>query len=136
MFFLFVSFFAVIQGKLADALEGKTRQGIMDQATLIYNDIKTASVMEDGFQKIISLPKTINGLLYTAKIYGSSSTQIELVLKYEQEPNYESSFTLPKNIQVTLTNQFFNLVVGDDICLKKENGKLIIASDKSQCHLF
>src|SRR3989338_3881277 len=128
MFFLFVSFFAVIQGKLADALEGKSRQALIDQATLVYNDIKTASVMEDGFQKIISLPKTINGLHYSAKIHGSSSTQIELVLKYENVPNYESSFTLPKNIQFTQTDQFsyLDLVVGSDVCLKRVGEKLEI----------
>src|SRR3989338_10231088 len=138
MFFLFVSFFAVIQGKLADALEGKSRQALIDQATLVYNDIKTASVMEDGFQKIISLPKTINGLSYTAQVHGSSNTQIELVLKYEQEQNYDSSFTLPKNIQFTPTGKsnYLDLGVGTDICLKKDNGKLIIASGETQCSLF
>lgn len=134
MFFLFVSFFAVIQGKLADALEGKSRQAIIDQATFVYNEIKTASVMEDGFQKVITLPKTINGLSYTAKIYGNFNTQIELVLQYSQEPKYESSFTLPKNLDLASPG-LLELAVGSDVCLKKENGKLEIGV-KSNCNLL
>lgn len=130
MFLVFVGFFAVIQGKVGEALESQAKQAIVDQATVLQNEIKTAAVMEDGFQRSIELPWTINGKSYEARFYGDII--VELVLKYEEEPKYESSFILPKNIDVSsivvsgIENNLQLRTIRNQLCLSKINGKLII----------
>ena len=115
MFFVFVAFFGVLQGKLSDAFEQQTKQALADELQITQSDITTGAVMEDGYSHVFSLPLTIHG-----KKYLSLQKERELQFAYAEEPFYESSFILPANVQI------LGLPQGEPLCMRKKEGVLVV----------
>ncbi|MBI4441380.1 hypothetical protein HY639_04375 [Candidatus Woesearchaeota archaeon] len=141
MFLVFVSFFGVIQGRLADALDARARQAIQDELNVVQTEIKTAAAMEDGFQRVIELPATVNGRSYTVTLAGLRSTDKvaqELQLRYDDEPRYGSSFILPRNVDSSWMREESDTTTrkGGTYCLIKEQGLLHLEDDPNECTLL
>lgn len=138
-FFIFVVFFGILQGRISDGLAKRVTDEIRAEATVISREFQTASVMENGFQKIITLPVSIQGRKYTLFLYGGERVSVtELILSYIDEPVDEISLSLPENIDKTIfaggtkkgegyERLFFP---GDTLCLSKNQGKVLVTKGK------
>jgi len=138
-FFIFVVFFGILQERISEGLAKRVTDEIRAEATVISREFQTASVMEDGFQKIITLPVSIQGRKYALSLYGGDRVLVtELILRYLDEPVNEISLSLPENIDKTIftgetkKGDGYELAFspGDALCIAKKNGKVFVTKGK------
>jgi len=78
MLLIFVGFFAVVSTRILDAKEEENKQIAEELANLVFEEIKLANSAVDGYKRLFTIPKKIDGIPYDISIVDNR----ELVVNY------------------------------------------------------
>jgi hypothetical protein len=91
MLLLFLGFFAVTSSRVLDAKDEENRQIAEDLANLVFEEIKLANSVEDGYSRVFNIPRKVKGASYNVSIIENR----ELVANYRGN---EHLIFLPDNV--------------------------------------
>src|SRR3989344_9346793 len=111
MFLVVLGFFSVTTSKIVESKEAANRQIAADLADYVFNEVKTAKSVNDGYIRIFTIPQTVNGINFTINITDNR----ELVVNYLGNEHVEF---LPSNVTGNLTK-------GDNK-ISKRNGAIYL----------
>ncbi|MGV8162670.1 MAG: hypothetical protein ACP5N2_05055 [Candidatus Nanoarchaeia archaeon] len=114
-FFALLIFLVIINSVLNSKLEEKKFSDFEDFGQSVQNEFIFASEMEEGYHRILNIPKTINGKLYTLNFGTSTSGNGYFTLTSD---NLELFYQIP---EVT-----GNLTTGYNTIIKEENTVTIL----------
>jgi len=96
MFLVVLGFFSVTTSEIVKSKEAANMQTAADLADYVFNEVKTAKSVNDGYIRIFTIPQTVNGINFTINITDSR----EHVVNYLG--NEHVAF-LPSNVTGNLT---------------------------------
>lgn len=68
MLLVILGFFAVTSSNILEAKEEGNRKISADLAEFAYREIEIAKSVSDGYSRVFTMPKTVNGINYTINI--------------------------------------------------------------------
>ncbi len=116
----FLVFYIVIQGKIVDANKNALDMNAKQVETLIINELKVAESVTDGYYREFELPRTIQGMNYTAQILSGVGGTPEIVITYS---NKERVYFVPQGY----IDSFSNISQGKNN-ITKVDGIILIQS--------
>ncbi|MBI4451856.1 hypothetical protein HY637_00365 [Candidatus Woesearchaeota archaeon] len=96
MLLVILGFFAITSSKVLEAKEEGNRKISQDIAEFAYKEIEAAKSVNDGYVRVFSIPKTVNGIDYSINI----TDDRELIVKYMEN---EYVRFLPSNVTGNLS---------------------------------
>ena len=92
MLLLFLGFFTVISSRILEAKENENKQIAEGLANLVFDEVKLANSVADGYSRTFTLPKRVKGISYNISILDNR----ELVANYLDN---EYVIFLPDNVE-------------------------------------
>lgn len=118
-------FLAVISNKLAETADKKEKGILLDMTSVLENEVKLAATSEEGYQRVVTLPPTLEGKPYSAQLLTAaaiSGDHSEIVAKYQDSPG-EVVALLPMGVTG-------NLCIGSNLVEKKGNSVMVTCIEK------
>jgi hypothetical protein len=109
-FLVMISFASVISEKMSNLRNEKEHLLVKDMAFSIQQEIETASLVNDGYERNLTLPETLDGISYTVNLTSN------MVIVATQKNSYE---VFVKPVKNGSSLSFFNTI-------RKYNGTICI----------
>ena len=96
MLLVILGFFAITSSKILESKEEGNREIAADIADFAYREIEIAKSVNDGYTRVFSMPRTVNGVNYSIKITDNRELAVDYL-------GYEHVRFLPSNVTGNLT---------------------------------
>lgn len=108
MLLVILGFFALTSSRVLDAKEEGNKKIAENIADLVYREIETAKSVNNGYTRIFTVPKTVNGVTYTINLTDNR----ELIVNYL---GYEYIKFVPSNVTGNLSIGSIEIRKLDDV---------------------
>ena len=121
---VFVTFLAIIQYRMVEAIKEKELELLQEVANFARNEINLAATVEDGYYRLFTLPNSVSGKQYTIELTQYNEF-LGLDLSFKND-NRKIFVNVPSvELLVDVKTDPIKINPGTNIIMKQE-GKVII----------